>query len=344
MHPPADRPPAAVTPRRAVLRALCGLATAGGLTGCGAPWREVRLQPLDGDPPPEPLPPDADELVRQEVLGGAQALRRAVWGAREAGAGPEVAAVLAALEVALDEQVAALGPDPAAPVATAPPPAPADLPAALASASAAALRHLGAVTGPLARLVAAVAAGHLVAGAALAAAAGGPEPVLPDGAVAEQAVPTGSGRPFPQPGAEAARAVASALQVEAAARYGHGVLAVHLTDRALAEALADAEVHRRSVEHLTGVLVELGAEPEPPAGAYALPAPVADAAGATALAVVLEDGAADAWADLVAVSTPAGRAEAAGVLLARARRAGAWRRAAGRPAELRAMPGLSGRG
>ncbi len=333
MTPPPRRP---APTRRTALRGLLGTAAAGAaapaVAGCATPWGRLRVQPLEGDPPPPPLPPDADELARRDLLDGVRALRAAVAAPppADAAVGADLAGALAAV---LAEQEAALAPDGALAPADLPPAGadPAGAPAALATAMTAAadraVEHLERVTGPVARLAAAVAAGHRVAAAAVAVAAGAPEPAAPP----EPGPLTGPGEPEP---------LAAAVRAEGAARYGCAVVAVHLGEPLLALALADLEVHRRAADLLAAAAPPGAA---PPAAAYALPFAVVDAASAVELAVVLEDGTADAWADLVGAVAPGDRAAAAGVLAARARRAAAWRRVAGRPAQLRALPGVSGR-
>lgn len=343
--------------RREALRILgagaAGLAT-GPLTGCAAgawvPWDQVRVQPLEGDPPAEPLPPDADELARRELLGDVEALGRT---ARTLAGSPDTtaerAAALQALLGAFEEQGAALRvhvEPPRAPTADLPDPP--DLAGALSAAALRALAHLEAVTGPMARLVAAVAAGHEVAAVVLTgptdqAQAPHGVPPAPVAARPPATLPNTPPNTPPVTPPVTPPALAAAIDAEGAAQYGYGVVAVHLAEPLLSLALAERDVHDRAIDDLVAALAATGAPPHPPAGAYGLPAPVVDSASAVLLAVAVEDAAADAWADLVAAGEPGQRAVAAATLAARAQQAAAWRVHAGLGLQLRAMPGISGR-
>ncbi len=335
--------------RRSVLRAVGAAAVIGPLSGCSAPWEDLRVQPWRGDPPPAPPAPGADELARRDLLADVVSLQAACAGGAGTGTGgttaPAVAGVVTALVGSLGEAAASLDPTAAGPPPTPGTPGdldgpgtpPAALVAALWAAAGRASAHLPVVTGPMARLVAALAAGHQVAATALEVAAGGADP---------GPAPMGPGHPVATAGSTAPDplvrgALVTAAAAEAGAEYGYGVLAVHLTDPVLSWALVRREEHRRAVVALAG---GTSATDLPAPAAFAPGAPVTGAAGALALAATLEDGTADAWADLVAVCAPAERAGAATALTTRALSAEAWRRSGGRGAALRALPGLTGRG
>ncbi len=128
------------------------------------------------------------------------------------------------------------------------------------------------------------------------------------------------------------------LEAEHAAVFGYGTLGARLDASTRPAALTAFDAHRARRDSLAARLRERGA-PAP----VALPAydvEVADAAGALALAVRLEEGLSARWLDLVrgAAEAPLRALGVAG-LTETAVRAASWRRTAGvRPATV-ALPG-----
>lgn len=351
--------------RRAVLAALSASAAAA-LAGCSTPWGRLRVQPLGGDPPPTTPPPGPDELAVRAAAAAVSAVLAQVGGLDEALAGP--------LRSALGEQLTALGepapstsPATGAPTSTstttsspsgsAPPSTGASSPGAgqgvqqvsqlLAGAATTASSDLADVAGGTARLLACAAAGLDVAGSWVLSATGAD----PEGAAA----PSSSSSPAAGPSSPSAGtsltpaaasgeqgALVAALAVEEAAQYGYGVLAVRLSGAQRDAAVSALGAHTDLVEQLRDDLLALSAAPPAPQPAWALPSPVADAAGALALAQQLEGSSAAAWADVVAAAVRARRDAAADQLRLAAQRWQSWRTAAGTPG-LVALPGLSGR-
>jgi len=336
--------PSAAPSRRALLRATAaGLAVGGlgALTACTpgpGSWSDLRVQPLDGDPPPPEPAPDADELARRGAVAAAQELRRAAQGASAPADRPDLAALLAALAGVQDAQLAQL--EPAGGAATPPSPAPAPaialdaLPTSLTGAAATARQDLAAVTGGMARLLACLAAGDDTAAAALSTALGQPVPEPPPW--------TGPGGSGPVTDAAAA-ALTTVLDGERAAVYAYGVAAARVTGPLRDRALEHLGAHSRGAEALAARLADAQRDVPPGAAAWALPLPVTDASTAVALAIAVEDATAAGAADLVAAAEPADREAASALLAERARRAAGWRAQAGRAGELVALPGLTGR-
>ncbi len=350
MRPPKDssRPS-----RRAVLG--LGLSACLGVTaaGCSSTGEEPATPGGDevGAAPSAPGPEvlaSADEAARTALLRSVRDLTALTGAASAVVVGPG-AAVLAAITQGLTEQAAALTTPEDAPAHTPPPPAPGATPEqvleALGAASGAASSMLAGVSAPLARLVAALAAGHAVAAtslartAGLAAPTGAAPPPVDTAGTRTDATPNLS-----VPPRDAAPALGTARDVEAQARYAYGVAAVHLTGEALAVAVALRAVHDDAVGALGTTLESSGApSTAPPRDAYLLPFPVTDGEAAAKLGADVEDACADAWADVVAALGPAARAEAAAVLVARAQQGAQWRFRLGQGAALLALPGLSGR-
>ena len=123
-----------------------------------------------------------------------------------------------------------------------------------------------------------------------------------------------------------------------AAVYGYAVLGARLDDATRAEAALAQDSHRVRRDQLTALLVALGAEPAAPEPAHDVAA--ADEAAALGLAVVLEQGMALRWRDLVGgTDDVALRRLGVSGLQESALRATRWRLLAGvRPATV-AFPG-----
>jgi hypothetical protein len=121
------------------------------------------------------------------------------------------------------------------------------------------------------------------------------------------------------------QALQAALAAEDAAIYGYGVAGAYLTGSMQAAATADWVAHQVARDQLAAMLRSLGAEPAAAAVAYQLPERVRGAAGAAALAAVLEDRVATAYLGLVALSSIAIREYGARQVQAAALRAAAWR-------------------
>jgi hypothetical protein len=119
------------------------------------------------------------------------------------------------------------------------------------------------------------------------------------------------------------QAVAAA---ENAAIYGYSVAGARLRDRKLrGAARADYDVHRAQLQAVTGWLADRGATPAAPPPVYELPHQISDDAAATALLTQLEEAAAAAYADLVAVAEGSLRRAAALALQSAAVRESSWR-------------------
>ncbi len=134
---------------------------------------------------------------------------------------------------------------------------------------------------------------------------------------------------------EALQAVAAA---ENAAIYGYSVAGARLRDRKLwGAARTDYDVHRAQLQAVTSWLTDHAATAPAPPPVYKLRSPITDDASATALLTELEEAAAAAYADLVAVSTGDLRRAAALALQSAAVREWSWR------AKSVPFPGLVGR-
>ncbi|MDQ1747071.1 MAG: hypothetical protein QOD07_1334 [Frankiaceae bacterium] len=135
-------------------------------------------------------------------------------------------------------------------------------------------------------------------------------------------------------------ALQAALAVSHEMVYGYGLAAAHLSGKPYAAALAALADTQARRDRLAGLLRERGQVPAAAAPAYAPPSPVATAAAATALCVLLEHAAEGAAWDLVAASASGDELRALGVrwLGVAAARAAQW---AGKAAAARepALPG-----
>jgi Domain of unknown function (DUF4439) len=138
---------------------------------------------------------------------------------------------------------------------------------------------------------------------------------------------------------QAVAALQAALAAENAACYGYGVVGAHLAGTGLAAtAASDWVAHQRARDSLIAMITAAGADPVPASVAYRLPAAVSTAAEARALAVMLEDGVAQAYIGLVGLTDLKLRARGARGLQSAALRAAAWRHGTV------AFPGLPGPG
>jgi Domain of unknown function (DUF4439) len=120
-------------------------------------------------------------------------------------------------------------------------------------------------------------------------------------------------------------AARTALLAEYAAAYGYGVVGAHVRGAAQAQAARALDWHQQQQSVLRTTLSAQGAEVPPPEPAYVLPFLVTGATSAARLAVILEDGTAAAYADLVG-ATESGARQAAALGLAQcAVRSAQWR-------------------
>lgn len=302
--------------RRAVLLA----AAAAPLAGCGADLsrlRDVRLD--DGQPSPEPSP-GPDELARRDAARAADALQRATEAAAVTAPEP-LAGLLTAVAAGHGAQLEALGGSGPAPGT--PPPATADavgLPGAQSTAAFAALAPLQRVSGPMARLLASVAAADAVHAQLLASAQGQPEPEPPSPVTAAT-----EGRWSGDLDDAAAAALGACLDGEYAAAHGYGYVAARLDDGARDVAQAALAAHEHAAARLGGLLRDAGRDVPAPAPAYELPDAGRDPA---ALALLLEERTATLHATAVARTDDGARLLAADLLVGAALRAAAWRGAA----------------
>ncbi|GEA88345.1 DUF4439 domain-containing protein [Cellulomonas cellasea] len=275
------------------------------LSGCG-----LRLE----TPPPEPLVPDAVEVVRSRAVDDALALAAGaadLTEARAAAAAPEdaltpVLADLVAFSTAHAEQLGGVYdsglPEPTGTATAAPSPAPVADPAALlalvATAADTARTDADAVEdGQLARLLASVATARSGLRDRLGAAIGStpPEPAdpAPSPAASVQAGPL-------TPGTYADLVVA-----EDEVGYAYEVVAAKLSGDARAAAQADAAAHRGRAEAWAREAGVDGTAIDPRRTAYALPGGIDDPAVAVELGRTLELRLTVAYASAVAVA-PAG--------------------------------------
>jgi hypothetical protein len=124
---------------------------------------------------------------------------------------------------------------------------------------------------------------------------------------------------------EVIAALQHALAAEQAASYGYGIVGAHLSGADQAAATTDWVAHMRTRDQLAKMISVRGGRPVPAAVAYQLPGPVHSAAQAEALAVTLEDGVAQAYLALVALTNTGLRNFGASQVRAAALRAEAWR-------------------
>jgi hypothetical protein len=120
-------------------------------------------------------------------------------------------------------------------------------------------------------------------------------------------------------------ALQGALAAEHAAIYGYGVVGALLANGLRAQAQAWWIDHQEARDTLAAMLVKLGATPTAASPAYQLPFAVAGESAAVRLAVALEDGVAQAYLGVVAVTDPTLRSFGALAMQAPANRAAAWR-------------------
>lgn len=130
------------------------------------------------------------------------------------------------------------------------------------------------------------------------------------------------------------------LAAEQVAVYGYGVVAARLRaerDPSAEAAVTDLGLHQRREDQAEAAVRAAGGGPAAAAPAYALPGPVADTAGATALAAQLERACAAAYADLVAVVPTQERGRPVGWLVSAADAETRW------SGTVPPLPGLDGR-
>jgi hypothetical protein len=123
----------------------------------------------------------------------------------------------------------------------------------------------------------------------------------------------------------AVTATTAVLSAEYAAVYGYGVVGAHTVGAARAQAGRALAWHLSRQPALEAALSAAGAELPSAEPAYVLPFAVTNSAGAVRLATALEQGAAAAYADLVAATESGERQAAALALSACAVRAAQWR-------------------
>jgi len=124
--------------------------------------------------------------------------------------------------------------------------------------------------------------------------------------------------------------LAAALAAEEAAIYAYGLVGVRLTaDGERAEARTDEQAHRDRRDYLVSRMDQLKAGASPAPAGYQLPFAVTDRASALRLAIRVEDGVAQAWRPVLAVTEGADRTTALAAMTDSAVRATRWRRTAG---------------
>ena len=144
----------------------------------------------------------------------------------------------------------------------------------------------------------------------------------------------------PSPTAAEDAALQEALAAAHTAVWGYGVVGAATPVEGRAPVVEAEEAHRDLRDTVAALLTSRRVEPVPAAAGYTVPAPVASAADAAALAVTLEDGTSQAWTWVLDQATERGtRALAVAALSAAELRAVGWRTAAGRPPTT-AFPGL----
>jgi hypothetical protein len=291
--------------RRRSVRLVTGLlGVVLALSGCG-----LRLE----TPPPEPLVPDAVELVRSRTVEDALALAdgaRSLTDARVAAATPDdaltpVLADVAAFSTAHAEQLGGVydsglaGPTPTpSPTTSAPVPDPAALLTLLTTAADTARTDADEVEGgELARLLASVATARTSLRDRLGAATGTPAP--------EPADPAPSPAASVELGPLPADTYADLVVAEDEVGYAYEVIAAKLTGDARATAQADAAAHRARAEAWAREAGTDGTGIDPRRTAYALPDGIDDPAVAVELGRTLELRLTVAYASAVAVA-PAG--------------------------------------
>ena len=137
------------------------------------------------------------------------------------------------------------------------------------------------------------------------------------------------------------RALRGALAAEHAAVWGYGVVGAELRGSAQSRAADSQAAHRDVRDRLVALLDDRKADPVPAEGAYQLPFPVLSPVDAASLAVVLEDGVASAWVQVLGGAAGRDvRRLAVDTLGATEVRAVTWRIAAGKTPVTSAFPGL----
>ncbi|MFC7275206.1 ferritin-like domain-containing protein [Paractinoplanes rhizophilus] len=126
--------------------------------------------------------------------------------------------------------------------------------------------------------------------------------------------------------------LAAALAAEEAAIYAYGIIGVKAGQET--EARSAEQAHRQRRDYL----VTKERAQVSPAG-YEMPFPVTGRAAALKLAVQVEDGVAQAWRPVLAVTTGAERANALAAMTDAAVRATRWRRLARMSPVTMAFPG-----
>ena len=136
-------------------------------------------------------------------------------------------------------------------------------------------------------------------------------------------------------------ALREALAAEHAAVWGYGVVGAALAGGARGTAASSEEAHRALRDRLTALLDQRKAAPVPAKAGYALPFPVLSPVDAAALAVVLENGVASAWARVLEQAASRDIRQLAVDALSGAEvRAVGWRSAAGQTPVNAPFPGL----
>ena len=130
-----------------------------------------------------------------------------------------------------------------------------------------------------------------------------------------------------------------AYAAEEAAIYAYGLIGVALPKAGEEDEARSAELaHRQRRDYLVAKIPQL---PASPAG-YETPFPVTDREAALKLAIQVEDGVAQAWRPVLAVTENADRATALAALTDAAVRATRWRRLAEVTPATMAFPGRAG--
>jgi hypothetical protein len=131
---------------------------------------------------------------------------------------------------------------------------------------------------------------------------------------------------------------AAALAAEEAAIYAYGIIGVKLPAGEIAEARAAETAHRLRRDYLVGRMEQ----PQSAPAGYEMPFPVTDRGTALKLAIHVEDGVAQAWRPVLAVTQDADRMTALAAMTDAAVRAARWRRLAAVTPMTMAFPGRAG--
>lgn len=303
-HPDGPR-----TTRRTVLALSLAVGLVPGLTGCGVRW----VTGTEPTPTPER---DADDLAREATLEETLTLVRAL-DAAAAGADP-LRAVAAEAGTVCRTHLRALGgaEDGPTPTADEPTDEPVDesvdaqavvdaLVSAATSAFVTATATQNAPTGPMARLVAAIAASRALLTDSVALATGAVVGAFPPPS-ATPAPATGTPSPSDSdsdsdvasnPSVAALQAV---LDGEHAAVHGFALVQARLPEPRRGEAAAELARHRVLRDDLSDLLVARGVTPDEARPSYDVEAPTAESA--IALAATMDERSATLWAAVVAAS------------------------------------------